>query len=187
MLKDRQNIEKLVETARELDMNVVIVGESGYGKTTQAKLLKYKTLNEILLSNHSKTNIIYKIKKALGIPYARNSLKGMFIIIDDIELASTTWNALKMLSDYTGLRYIVFTSDKKKVPKWILEEAIEYNLKGITSQEELDFFVKEVMQYEINLKYEEQMNSLRYYKQKLVKTLFSQMIEEKKERRVKHA
>jgi hypothetical protein len=109
----------------------------------------------------------------------------MFIIIDDVELASTTWNALKMLSDYTGLRYIVFTSDKKKVPKWILEEAIEYNLKGITSQEELDFFVKEVMQYEINLKYEEQMNSLRYYKQKLVKILFSQMIKE--ERRVKHA
>ena len=91
-----------------------------------------------------------------------------------------------MLSDYTGLRYIVFTSDKRKIPRWILEEAIEYNLKGITSQEELDFFIKEVMQYEINLKYEE-MNSLRYYKQKLVKTLFSQMIEEKKERRVKHA
>ena len=180
MRKDKMNIERIISIARELDMNIIIVGDEGYGKTTQAKMLPYKTLNEILLDDkYQKYSLRYRIRKALGMPFGRDTLKGTFLIIDDLNLNSAIWEQLKIISDYTGLKFIIFTKDKKRIPSWIINEAIEYKLEGITCQEDLDFFTQQVLKYDIKIKYKEGINSLRAYKQIIAKSLITR-IEERK-------
>lgn len=185
MKVDKMNIEKAINVASEFDMNIIILGEEGYGKTLQAKMLPYKTLNEILLDDkYQKYSIRYRIRKALGMPFGRDTLKGTFLIIDDLNLNSSIWEQLKIISDYTGLKFIIFTKDKKRIPSWIINEAIEYKLQGITCQEDLDFFI-EVLKYDIKIKYKEGLNSLRTYKQLIIKSLLKEVKEVKEERKVK--
>jgi len=175
MLRDRNKIEQLIEMGKKVHSHILIVGEEGSGKTTHAKHISreygYKLLSEILLlTRWQHRSLRYRILKSLNMPIGRDSLRGYYLIVDDGDkLTPHMWDTLKLIGDFTGLGFIVFATNPKSLPAWLLLESISYSLKGITSQEDMDFFVQRVLGWDMPVRYDKSLSNPRGAKTILLK------------------
>lgn len=186
MLKDRNKMEQLIEMGKKVRSHLLVVGEEGSGKTTHAKHLSreygYKLLSEILLlTKWQHRSLRYRILKNLNMPIGRDSLRGYYLIVDDGDkLTPHVWDTLKLISDFTGLGYIVFATNPKNLPAWLLLESISYSLKGITSQEDMDFFVQRVLGWDMPVQYEKSLSNPRRAKALLLREFLKSMSGERR-------